>query len=222
MKVSVLLPGNSPNTVWMTSDKGKVAGQQQVGRQSGVGGNLQLPCNWSKAARTSNYKRKPLPHNGALSCLFIEGWACLFIEHAVKNLYYWWNTTKLWYKWTTGERTRDKTDSLRVIKQQNSWTTWKATSDSARAGNHRAKTTSVGSAKTAPSGLKQRSRGTADWNITGSATKVAKAKRRWMITTTGWNHCTSIIISTAINLQKRQPPIFHKCSLIFKSHITSL
>ena len=36
-------------------------------------GNLQLLCNWSKAARTGNYKRKPLPHNGALSCLFIEG-----------------------------------------------------------------------------------------------------------------------------------------------------
>ena len=155
MKVSVLLPGNSANTVCMASDKGKVARQQQVGRQSGVRGNLQLLCNRSKGARTGNYKRKPLPHNGALSYLFIEGWACLFIEHAVKNLYYWWNTTKLW---TTGERTRDKTDSPREIKQRNSWTPWKATSDSARAGNYRAKTTSVGSAKTAPSGLKQRNR----------------------------------------------------------------
>ena len=66
MKVSVLSPGNSPNTVWMTSDKGKAARQQQVGRQSGVRGNLQLLCNRSKAARTGNYKRKPLPHNGAL------------------------------------------------------------------------------------------------------------------------------------------------------------
>ena len=71
MKVSVLLPGNSANTVCMTSDK--VARQQQVGRQAGVRGNLQLPCNWSKADRTGNYKRIPLPHNGALSCLFIEG-----------------------------------------------------------------------------------------------------------------------------------------------------
>ena len=73
MKVSVLLPGNSANTVCMTSDKGKVARQQQVGRQVDVRGNLQLPCNWSKAARTGNYKRIPLPHSGALSCLFIEG-----------------------------------------------------------------------------------------------------------------------------------------------------
>ena len=32
------------------------------------------------AARTDNYKRRPLPHNGALSCLFIEGWTCLFIH----------------------------------------------------------------------------------------------------------------------------------------------
>ena len=32
---------------------------------------------------------------------------------------------------------------------------------------------------------KQRSRGTADWNITGSTTKVAKAKRRGTIITTG-------------------------------------
>ena len=110
-----------------------------------------------------------------------EGWTCLFIEHAVRNLYYWWNMTKLWCKWTTGGRTRGKTDSPREIKQRNSWTTWKATSDSARAGNHRAKTTSVGSAKTAPSGLKQKNRGTADWNITGSTTKVAQAKRRGTI-----------------------------------------
>ena len=73
MKVSVLLPGNSANTVCLTSEKGKVARQQQVVRQAGVRGNLQLLCNWSKAARTGNYKRKPLPHNGALSCLFIEG-----------------------------------------------------------------------------------------------------------------------------------------------------
>ena len=29
-------------------------------------------------------------------------------------------------------------------------------------------------------------------------------------------------ISTAINLHKRQPPIFHKCSLIFKSYIPTL
>ena len=67
------MPGNSANTVFMTSDKGKVARQQQVGRQAGVRGNLQLLSNWSKAARTGNYKRIPLPHNGALSCLFIEG-----------------------------------------------------------------------------------------------------------------------------------------------------
>ena len=73
MKVSVLLPGNSANTVCLTSEKGKVARQQQVVRQAGVRGNLQLLCNWSKVARTGNYKRKPLPHNGALSCLFIEG-----------------------------------------------------------------------------------------------------------------------------------------------------
>ena len=61
MKVSVLLPGNSANTVCLTSEKGKVARQQQVVRQAGVRGNLQLLCNWSKAARTGNYKRKPLP-----------------------------------------------------------------------------------------------------------------------------------------------------------------
>ena len=72
MKVSVLLPGNSANTVCLTSEKGKVARQQQVVRQAGVRGNLQLLCNWSKVARTGNYKRQPLPHNGALSCLFIE------------------------------------------------------------------------------------------------------------------------------------------------------
>ena len=36
MKVSVLLPGNSANTVCMTSEKGKVARQQQVVRQAGV------------------------------------------------------------------------------------------------------------------------------------------------------------------------------------------
>ena len=42
MKVSVLLPGNSANTVCMTSDKGKVARQQQVVRQAGVRANLQL------------------------------------------------------------------------------------------------------------------------------------------------------------------------------------
>ena len=118
MNVSVLLPGNSANTVCMTSDKGKVARQQQVGRHAGVRGNLQLLCNRSKATRAGNYKRKPLPYNGALSCLFIEGWACLFIEHTVTNLYYWWNTTKLWCKWTTGGRTRDKTDSPREIKQR--------------------------------------------------------------------------------------------------------
>ena len=73
MKVSVLLPGNSANTVCMTSEKGKVARQQQVVRQAGDRGNLQLLCNWSKAASIGNYKRKPLLHNGALSCLFIEG-----------------------------------------------------------------------------------------------------------------------------------------------------
>ena len=73
MKVSVLLPGNSANTVSLTSEKGKVARQQQVVRQAGVRGNLQLLCNWSKAARTGNYKRKPLLRNGVLSCLFIEG-----------------------------------------------------------------------------------------------------------------------------------------------------
>ena len=65
--------GNSANAVCLTSEKGKVARQQQVVRQAGVRGNLQLLCNWSKAARTGNYKRKPLPHNGTLSCLFIEG-----------------------------------------------------------------------------------------------------------------------------------------------------
>ena len=42
----MLLPGNSANEVLMTSDKGKVARQQQVGRQAGVRRN---------------------------SCLFIEG-----------------------------------------------------------------------------------------------------------------------------------------------------
>ena len=42
MKVSVLLPGNSANTVCLTSEKGKVARQQQVVRQAGVRGNLQL------------------------------------------------------------------------------------------------------------------------------------------------------------------------------------
>ena len=57
MKVSVLLPGNSANTVCMTSEKGKVARQQQVVTEAGVRGNLQLLCNWSKAARTGNYKR---------------------------------------------------------------------------------------------------------------------------------------------------------------------
>ena len=57
MKVSVLLPGNSGNTVCLTSEKGKVARQQQVVRQAGVRGNLQLLCNWSKVARTGNYKR---------------------------------------------------------------------------------------------------------------------------------------------------------------------
>ena len=72
MKVSVLLPGNSANTVCLTSEKGKVARQQQVVRQAGVRGNLQLLCNWSKVATTGNYKRKPLSDNGALSCLFIE------------------------------------------------------------------------------------------------------------------------------------------------------
>ena len=46
LKVPVLLPGNSANKVGMTSDKRKVARQQQVGRQAGV------RCN---------------------SCLFIEG-----------------------------------------------------------------------------------------------------------------------------------------------------
>ena len=55
MKVSILLHGNSANTVCMTSDKGKVARQQQVGRQAGVRGNLQLLCNWSIAARTGNF-----------------------------------------------------------------------------------------------------------------------------------------------------------------------
>ena len=50
MKVSVLLPGNSANTVCLTSEKGKVARQQQVVRQAGVRGNLQLLCNWSKVA----------------------------------------------------------------------------------------------------------------------------------------------------------------------------
>ena len=56
----VLLPGNSANTVCLTSEKGKVARQQQVVRQAGVRGNLQLLsllCNWSKVARTGNYKR---------------------------------------------------------------------------------------------------------------------------------------------------------------------
>ena len=46
MKVSVLLPGNSANTVCLTSEKGKVARQQQIVRQAGVRGNLQLLCNW--------------------------------------------------------------------------------------------------------------------------------------------------------------------------------
>ena len=68
-----MLPGNSANIVCMTSDKGNVVRWQQVVRKTGVRGNLQLLCNWLKAARTGNYKRKPLPHNGALSCLFIEG-----------------------------------------------------------------------------------------------------------------------------------------------------
>ena len=45
MKVSVQLPGNSANTVCLTSEKGKVARQQQVVRQTGVRGNLQLLCN---------------------------------------------------------------------------------------------------------------------------------------------------------------------------------
>ena len=45
MKVSVQLPGNSANTVCLTSEKGKVARQQQVVRQAGVRGNLQLLCN---------------------------------------------------------------------------------------------------------------------------------------------------------------------------------
>ena len=40
----------------------------------------------------------------------------------VKNVYYWW---KLWCKWTTLGRTRDKTYSPREIIQRNSWTTWK-------------------------------------------------------------------------------------------------
>ena len=53
MKVSVLLPGNSANTVCLMSEKGKVAREQQVVRQAGVRGNLQLLCNWSKAARTN-------------------------------------------------------------------------------------------------------------------------------------------------------------------------
>ena len=73
MKVSVQFPGNGGNTVCLTSEIGKVARQQQFVRQAGVRGNVQLLCNWLKAARTGNYKRKPLPHNGALSCLFIEG-----------------------------------------------------------------------------------------------------------------------------------------------------
>ena len=42
MKVSVQLPGNSANTVCLTSEKGTVARQQQVVRQAGVRGNLQL------------------------------------------------------------------------------------------------------------------------------------------------------------------------------------
>ena len=47
----------------------------------------------------------------------------MFIHRAVKNVYYWWNTTKLWCKWTKGGRTRDKTDLSRKIQQRNSWTT---------------------------------------------------------------------------------------------------
>ena len=43
MKASVLLPGNSANTVCMTSEKGKVARQQQVVRQAGVRGWRQRP-----------------------------------------------------------------------------------------------------------------------------------------------------------------------------------
>ena len=35
IKVSVMLPGNSANTVCMTSGKGKVVRQQQAGRQAG-------------------------------------------------------------------------------------------------------------------------------------------------------------------------------------------
>ena len=57
MKVSVLLPGNSANTVCLTSENGMVARQQQVVRQAGVRGNLQLLCNLSKVTRTGNYKR---------------------------------------------------------------------------------------------------------------------------------------------------------------------
>ena len=73
MKVSVQLPGNSANTVCLTSEKGKVAWQQQVVRQAGVRAICSCYATDRKAARTGNYKRKPLPHNGALSCLFIEG-----------------------------------------------------------------------------------------------------------------------------------------------------
>ena len=42
MKVSVLLPGNSANTVCLTSEKGKVARQQQVVRQSQFAVAMQL------------------------------------------------------------------------------------------------------------------------------------------------------------------------------------
>ena len=212
MNVSVLLPGNSANTVCMTSDKGKVARQQQVGRQAGVRGNLQLLCNRSKAARTGNYKRKLLPHNGALSWLFIEGWACLFIEHAVTNLYYWWNTTKLWCKWTTGGRTRDKREikQRRLLNNVKGDFRFSAKQETTEQRQHR-----LAQQRQRRQDWNRGAEEPPDWNITGSITKVAKAKRRGTITTTGWNH---VNISTAINLHKCQPPIFHKCSLIFKSH----
>ena len=52
--------------------------------------------------------------------MFLHWGLNVFIHRGVKNVYYWWNTTKLWCKWTTGGRTRNKTDSPREIKQRNS------------------------------------------------------------------------------------------------------
>ena len=53
---------------------------------SGKNADNKTGFNRSNAARTSNYKRKPLPHNGAVPCLCSEAYLLLDFVIVTINL----------------------------------------------------------------------------------------------------------------------------------------